>query len=102
MVLAVFFYDYDYVDKLWVVLRYEACYEKYIKCFKYEMGWLIWYLDSDRVIGLYSWHYTSVAWVASMLGWFMVLHICVYWVIGGYAWFSTKLCLFSCINDFYE
>ena len=37
MVLAVFLNDYDfddeYIDKVWLVLRYEACYEKYENMF---------------------------------------------------------------------
>ena len=39
MVLVVFFYDYHYdygyVDLTWVVLKNEACYEKYENMCKY-------------------------------------------------------------------
>ena len=37
----------------------------------YEVGFLMWYLELDRVMG-YSLYYTNIAWIVYMLGWYHV------------------------------
>lgn len=38
----------------------------------HEVGCLMWYLALNRVMGFYSLHCTSIAWVVYMLGWYYV------------------------------
>ncbi len=40
--------------------------------YMYEVGCLILYLSLHRVMGFYSLHSTSIAWVVYILGWYYV------------------------------
>ena len=60
MKLCMIFSNMTIHDELW---DYE---------FIYEVGCLILYLDFDGVMGYYYFHYTSIAWVVYMLGWYML------------------------------